>query len=191
MENRTIKGAVKGRRHLKRSYSGKFVLRIPEALHQTLSLDALAKGCSLNELIQAKLSERSWLSDEIIGKMVEAFDPLAIIQFGSSVRGEQTRDSDIDLLIVLDKSVAIERRLYDRWDQFLGPMRKYSPQFVHPPDFEGSIGGLWLEVALEGQILFERDALVRRSLARIKDLIASGHYIRRWTHGQSYWTEIV
>ena len=38
--------------------------------------------------------------DKIITRIVEVADPEKIILFGSAVRGNMTRDSDVDLLII-------------------------------------------------------------------------------------------
>jgi predicted nucleotidyltransferase len=43
-----------------------------------------------------------WLS-KILERIVERFDPLRVILFGSLVRGEMGYDSDIDLLVVFDR----------------------------------------------------------------------------------------
>lgn len=37
----------------------------------------------------------------IVQKVVDAFHPLRIVLFGSAVRGETGKDSDIDLLVVM------------------------------------------------------------------------------------------
>lgn len=42
-----------------------------------------------------------WLP-EVVERVVERFDPLRIVLFGSLARGETNRDSDIDLLVVFD-----------------------------------------------------------------------------------------
>ncbi|RJQ48874.1 MAG: nucleotidyltransferase domain-containing protein [Nitrospiraceae bacterium] len=42
------------------------------------------------------------LISSISRKIVKGFDPEKIILFGSSARGTQTKDSDIDLLIIMD-----------------------------------------------------------------------------------------
>ncbi len=39
---------------------------------------------------------------EAVRRIVAAVDPLAIIAFGSRVRGEQRADSDLDLAVILD-----------------------------------------------------------------------------------------
>ena len=38
---------------------------------------------------------------ELVKRIVEAVDPLRIILFGSAARGEMTRDSDVDVLVVM------------------------------------------------------------------------------------------
>jgi predicted nucleotidyltransferase len=52
---------------------------------------------------------RQWLP-EIVRRIVETAAPERIILFGSVVRGEVTRDSDIDLLVV-KSNVAHRRKL--------------------------------------------------------------------------------
>jgi predicted nucleotidyltransferase len=42
-----------------------------------------------------------WLPD-VVERIVEQFDPLKVILFGSLARGEMGYDSDIDLLVVFD-----------------------------------------------------------------------------------------
>ena len=42
-----------------------------------------------------------WLP-EVVERVVERFDPLRIVLFGSLARGETNRDSDIDLLVVFE-----------------------------------------------------------------------------------------
>ena len=46
--------------------------------------------------------------DEIIRRVVEVAQPERIVLFGSAVRGEMTRHSDVDLLIVRDGADALE-----------------------------------------------------------------------------------
>lgn len=43
------------------------------------------------------------LLDEIIRRVVEVAQPEQIILFGSAARGNMTRDSDADLLVVMDQ----------------------------------------------------------------------------------------
>jgi predicted nucleotidyltransferase len=71
-------------------------------------------------------SERPWPTPDAthvqaaVDRLVEAFDPLRIVVFGSYARGETTPHSDLDLLVVLpevehkrDAAVAMRRVLSD------------------------------------------------------------------------------
>lgn len=51
---------------------------------------------------------REWLPD-VVDEIVEAHHPLKIILFGSLARGEERRESDIDLLVVLEEAPREEK----------------------------------------------------------------------------------
>lgn len=170
--------------------SGKFVLRIDPKLHSSFRKEAKERGISLNHLIVSRLTAGSKL-EPVISEVRSAFGESlsGIILFGSAVRGEQTKISDIDLLIVLKSEVAISRKLYQIWDDSiaLSVGEAYSPQFVHlPKDFD-SISSLWLEVGLEGEILFDQSDSIRHCVSKIKQQIAEGRFVRRLSHGSPYW----
>jgi len=40
--------------------------------------------------------------NEIVGRIVKGYDPLAIILFGSQARGTPDEDSDVDLVVLKD-----------------------------------------------------------------------------------------
>ena len=170
--------------------SGKFVFRTSESEHKRLKNESRSLGVSLNQYINSLINGRSTqqsLEDELIEAITSKWSPIAIIKFGSSVRGEETSSSDIDLLIVLSSNQSISRELYKSWDQNI-PSRfhTYSPQFVHLPNMK-RIGGLWLEVALEGEILYWVGKHFKYEIFEIKNKIASGEYQRNWSYGQPYW----
>lgn len=168
--------------------SGKFVLRLDPLLHKALKEEAKKLGESLNTLCLRKITQSApSLHSAVIGAIVAEFNPLGIILFGSAARGEARQSSDIDLLIVLDSSVPIHRSLYQRWDQALPKDSKYSPQFVHRPLQEESIGSIWLESALEGEVLYDKEDLMKNELVQIRSKIAAGQYQRKTSHGQAYW----
>jgi len=110
-----------------------------------------------------------------------------LVLFGSLARGQETASSDVDLLIILNRSVALDRDVYSRWqfDRFAG--REIAPLFVHLPAEGERAGGLWLEVALDGIVLFDRDLRVTRFLSRVRNLVAGGQVRRMVTHGHPYW----
>jgi uncharacterized protein len=49
--------------------------------------------------------------EEVKNRLVKTYDPIAIYLFGSYVWGKPTEDSDLDLLIVIDKS---DEKSYER-----------------------------------------------------------------------------
>ena len=49
--------------------------------------------------------------EEVKNRLVETYNPIAIYLFGSYVWGKPTEDSDLDLLIVVDKS---DEKSFDR-----------------------------------------------------------------------------
>lgn len=55
------------------------------------------------------LTLREWVSP-IVERLVEAFDPVQVVLFGSVARDDDGRDSDIDLLVVLPR---LEGRHHD------------------------------------------------------------------------------
>lgn len=179
--------------------SGKFVLRLKPELHSRLKRKASAQSLSLNQLC-AELLERSLddHSQELPEALLTALRNFwgsrldAILLFGSKARKTNTPSSDIDLLLVMSENTPITRQLYFEWDTIVEqePTLKsehYSPQFVSlPAELEG-IGSLWLEVALEGKLLWEQGSQVSQRLNQIRNAIAQGHFKRQLTHGHPYW----
>lgn len=47
---------------------------------------------------------------EVVRRLVDAYDPLQVFLFGSHARGEQTEDSDYDLLLVVPDDASDERK---------------------------------------------------------------------------------
>ena len=177
--------------------SGKFVLRIPPELHQKLKATAQTMDQSLNQtcvqLIRAGMesSSESLTIQKNISSLIETYSPfglLGMVLFGSVARGTSTASSDIDLLLVLDSKTPITRSLYRLWDH-----EKIALHFVHVPELtpEKNISGFWLEIALDGKVIWEKEFSAESSLvnliAKIKTEIFSGQYQRKQAHGHPYW----
>lgn len=177
--------------------SGRFVLRLPPALHGALQAAAGASGVSLNEYCVRRLATAGPAlgADESAAALVTraaalAGDALiAVVVYGSWARGDATAASDVDALIVVDPSTPLTRSLYRAWDRSSTTWhgRAVDPHFVHPPGNRVT-GGVWGEVAVDGIVLFERDWQLSAGLARIRREIAAGRLVRRIVHGQPYWT---
>lgn len=169
--------------------SGKFVLRLDPLLHKELKEEAKLAKKSLNAVCVDRLlrghSASAGLSSDLL-KIKVKFNPIAIVLFGSTARGEATSSSDIDLLIVFDESKTINREHYSQWDQLL-KNSKISPQFVHLPNTKEPIGSLWLEAAVDGEILYDRNNIAKRTLIDIRSQISKGCYVKKESHGHPYW----
>lgn len=188
--------------------SGKFVVRLPPQVHQQLKSESLKRGLSLNELCQERLSSHthvqpqrlSPLPDIVLTQILDNAKKLqlpiqGILLFGSFARGEQSENSDIDLLIILSNEKIIERALYQDWDLAFSDHRFYgsheiNPHFVYLPEDPKNCGSLWLECALEGMLIFEtKEANIQKKVLQIRNLIAQGRWRRKYAHGHPYWTE--
>jgi predicted nucleotidyltransferase len=158
-------------------------------------------GISLNDYCACKLAAPTGRLTALQGevKVVERAAELygdkviGVAAFGSWVRGELADTSDIDVLIILDSSVALTRGLYRKWDR--APVtwddRIVETHFLHLPDTDETVGGIWAEVAVDGVVLFERGLRLSARLARVRRDIVEGRIVRRTAHGQPYWMEVV
>ena len=181
-----------------RPASGRFLLRLPPPLHGALQAAARAEGLSLNEYCVRRLTAGGpGLAPEgpaaalVVRAAALAGDRLvAVVVYGSWARGEAVLASDVDVLVVVEPTLALTRSLYRRWDEepVLWQGRPVDPHFVHPPG-PNVEGGLWGEVAIDGVVLFERSCRLSAHLARVRRAIADGTLVRRLVHGQPYWTE--
>ena len=179
--------------------SGRFLLRLPAALHAQLQDGARTRHCSLNEYCIRLLAVpgSSWQTDDGARAVVEQSRLLldaslaGVVLYGSVARGQSTATSDVDVLIVVDETVPLTRQIYRQWD--LAPVawrgRPVDPHFVRLPNPGHLSTGAWCEAAIDGVVLFERDSCVSCHLAAVRSAIASGQLVRRSVHGQPYWTE--
>jgi predicted nucleotidyltransferase len=182
--------------------SGRFVLRLPVKLHDALRRRASALGLSLNRLCLRALSEYistghlaiassapgqevPWLQ---AARRVLGEELLGAVLFGSEARGEARESSDIDLLLVAGPKVPLTRRLYTLWDEQPADDR-HSPHFVHLPSAPTEAGSLWLEAAVDGTVLYDRDGRIGRLLGRLRRAIAAGRLTRKTAYGHPYWVK--
>ena len=189
------------------SHSGRFIVRIPSAIHRALALEANRRGVSLNRVCNERLACGAGTTvtaggaggapvDRIVvDRIVDASRRLlgddleGIVLFGSAVRGEATAASDIDLLLVVGSHREIDRDLYAAWDAEAerAAGADVSPHFVRLPEDADTAGGIWFEAAVEGRLLHDRAGGVEALLRRLRGRMADGALRREWTHGHPYW----
>jgi hypothetical protein len=184
----------------RRTYSGRFVLRVGRELHERLAAEARALSLSLNEHCVRKLSGTAvgerlagvGLDGAFVDRLVGAFpaQPLAVVLFGSVARGDFGTGSDTDLLVVFGPDVHITRSLYRCFDAVVDPAEfrhPPNPHLVALPRDATSCGGLWLEVAMDGIVVWERGTTVSSFLGALRERVATGALLRRTAYGHAYW----
>lgn len=177
--------------------SGRFLLRIDPGLHAALRRAASASGQSLNEYCGRKLaapvgelSAFAAAAAAVTRSGAVAGDALVgVVAFGSWARSELHDASDVDLLVVVDRSLELSRTLYRRWDEdpVLWDGRPVEPHFVTLPEPSAPAVGLWAEAAVDGIVLFARDLELQARLAAIRRDLIKGRVVRKTAHGQPYW----
>jgi len=107
----------------------------------------------------APMTTREQIVEEMKRRLVERFDPEAIILFGSTARGEAGRHSDIDLLVL----IPIRGKYTDLWsrmDQELTDLGVSTDLILMEPDqFERDkryVGTVARPAWKEGKVLYER-----------------------------------
>lgn len=148
----------------------------------------------MNEYCLARLSREEGATDNIAAaaeraRAVVGNALIGVVMFGSLARGSASIRSDVDLLLVIERSVAITRELYRGWD--VEPVRiadrVVDAHFVHLPNRRVA-GGVWAEAAVDGIPKMDRDHRIHEALAAIRRDMADGVLRRHSVHGQSYWT---
>ncbi len=178
------------------SPSGRFVLRIDPDLHGRLRRLAKKAGVSLNAFCANQLADsRARAGAPELETTVERANRLygehliAVAAFGSWARGTSKSDSDVDVLIVLDRAIALRRSLYAPWDEdrsFLAD-HPIEVHLVHLPPAGEVVSGLWGELALDGIVLYEREFALSTRLIAIRHDILAGRIVRETAGGHPYW----
>jgi predicted nucleotidyltransferase len=100
-----------------------------------------------------------WLPS-VVARIVERFDPLKVILFGSRARGDAGSHSDVDLLVVMPDGIEDERRVTVEIRRLLRDMPVAKDVVVTTPEEierRGDLVGTVLRPALrEGKVLYER-----------------------------------
>lgn len=176
-----------------------FVLRLDQALFHLLQRQAQKQEISINAHCVSLLREASLLNSRPHEALIKAGQKifgqslLGLILFGSVARGTANKSSDMDLLFVLEDFCPVDSGIYRKWDREI-PLKilqsvphEISPHFVHLPKNLKSAGSLWLEVSLEGKVLWTRDQRLPKCLQSLRQLIAEGYYVKSFTYGVPYW----
>lgn len=113
--------------------------------------------------VEASSALRQALGDRLI----------AVVLFGSQARGEATEYSDWDLLVIaedLPEKPLDRHLLLRRWLPAASGGR-VSLQAKTPTEFEARVPSLYLDIALDGQVLYDPRGYATARLARLRRLM--------------------
>ena len=174
------------------------LLRLPVNLHRALAAQAAHEQTSLNELFVQRLSgpDLPFLPRRDVAAVLARARAVAgphlqgVLVPGSFARAEARAASDVDVLVVVDRALALTRALYRQWDgeSVTWTGRTVDAHFVHTPAAGTQPSSVWCEAATEGLVLFDARGDVSRALVTARGAIAEGHLVRKLVHGQPYWT---
>ena len=96
-----------------------------------------------------------------ISLLTQAANPSKIILFGSQARGDASKDSDIDLLVIKD-SLKDKSEETLRLSRILWDSKIYADVLVTTRDefdyWKGTAGHIYCEIELEGRVLYDKEA---------------------------------
>ena len=178
-----------------------FLLRMPVQTQKKLSLAARQEQRSLNaylnDLLAAHLYDSSPSWKQALIRMSKELFPqqlLGLLVYGSTLRNEHfNQASDIDIAIVLDKTVPLKRTLYRKLDQAtekVGLPHKFSLVLIQEARLDKiHQQSLWIELALNSKILYEKQHALSELLFKLREkLFFQKHTLKsNLSHGQRYW----
>ncbi len=118
---------------------------------------------------------------------------VAVVLFGSRARGDARPESDWDLLVLADDlpENVHERRLLLKQRLPASYRGGLSLLIRTPAEFESRLPSLYLDIALDGQILYDRDGYATHRLGELRRIMdKAGLYRLRTSHGDVWrWRE--
>lgn len=132
---------------------------------------------------------------QIVGQAIAALQThigsrlIAVVLFGSQARGEASAESDWDLLIIAEglPSKPFGRHLFLK--QLLPPGCRGAVSLLAktPEEFERHVASIYLDIALDGQVLYDPYGYAERQLTALHDLIERAGLYRERTVAGDVW----
>jgi predicted nucleotidyltransferase len=113
----------------------------------------------------------------------------AIVLFGSRARGDHRADSDWDLLVIADglASKPLERHQSVKGIVPPGIRGATATLAVTPEEFEGHVPELYLDIALDGRILYDPSGYVTQRLAQLRSIMHKSGLYREASDSGNVW----
>ncbi len=114
---------------------------------------------------------------------------VSVVLFGSRARGEADEASDWDLLViarylpdkVMDRHLLLKQMLPVTWRGGIATLAKT------PQEFEARLPGLYLDIALDGLVLYDTGEYITERLARLRRLVQKQGLHRESTERDLIW----
>lgn len=114
---------------------------------------------------------------------------VSLVLFGSRTRGDADVDSDWDLLLIarnlpdrtLQRHIYLKAMLPDAWRGRVSMLAKT------PKEFEARLPALFLDIALDGVVLYDTEEYVTQRLAALRTLLERRGLHREQTQREMVW----
>ncbi len=135
------------------------------------------------------------MSKDFTSRLIEAYKThlganlISIVLFGSRARGDYTESSDFDILII---AKSLPERHLARIGYVRAPLSKFEEKVSiigkTPEEFDSCFPPLYLDMAMDGKILMDKDGFMEKRLKKIKKIIENStlnrikkdHVFWRW-----------
>jgi len=135
------------------------------------------------------------LPDQFLNDVVGVFrdhlgpDLIAIVLYGSWARGEPRPGSDVDLLVIarhlprdrFERVTYVHQLVVGRFRRRISVLAK------EPAEFAGYFPSLYLDIGLDGIILYDPEGYMAGKLARIREIIEEAGLYRLHRDGELMW----
>ena len=114
---------------------------------------------------------------------------ISVVLFGSRARGDQKPESDWDLLIIaknlperfMQRYWFIKESLPTEWRGIVSIIAKT------PQEFEANLASLYLDIALDGKVIYDKNNYAQNRLSDLKKLINKKGLRREKQDGDFVW----
>lgn len=122
-----------------------------------------------------------WLKSILVDRLI------AVVLYGSRARRDHRLDSDYDLLVIaegLPEDIVERDRFF--WERRAALAARVNLVAKSPELFEGYLPALYLDIALDGQILYDPRGYAQEKLARLRHIIEEAGLYREPIPGAGF-----